>query len=106
MRYYPWATEWKMSKSSGDPVETITEADAAGEIADLYAEIRSGLGVPVVNLIRRHLAVIPGGLSWAWHSVKPRARSQIISLGGICRDSNFIRRRRCMVSLRSPKSAF
>ena len=60
-----------MSKSSGDPVETITEADAAGEIADLYAEIRSGLGVPVVNLIWRHLAVIPGGLSWAWHSVKP-----------------------------------
>ncbi len=60
-----------MSKSSGDPVETITEAEATGEIADLYTEIRAGLGVPVVNLIWRHLAVIPGGLSWAWHSVKP-----------------------------------
>ena len=60
-----------MTNLSGDPVETITEADADGEIADLYTEIRAGLGVPVVNLIWRHLAVIPGGLPWAWQSVKP-----------------------------------
>ena len=60
-----------MSPTSGDPVDTITEAEATGEIADLYTEIRAGLGVPVVNLIWRHLAVIPGGLPWAWNSVKP-----------------------------------
>ena len=60
-----------MNPTSGDPVDTITEAEATGEIADLYTEIRAGLGVPVVNLIWRHLAVIPGGLPWAWNSVKP-----------------------------------
>lgn len=57
--------------SSGDPVPAISEAEATGEIADLYADIRATLGVPLVNLIWRNLASIPGGLSWAWRSVKP-----------------------------------
>lgn len=57
--------------SSGDPVPAISEADATGEIADLYADIRATLGVPLVNLIWRNLASMPGGLSWAWQSVKP-----------------------------------
>ena len=68
-----------MTKHSGDPVETIAEADATGEIAELYGEIRAGLGVPVVNLIWRHLAVIPGGLPWAWHTVKPLYASGAIA---------------------------
>ena len=51
-----------MSLQGGDRVNTITEAEATGEIADLYTEIRAGLGVPVVNLIWRHLAAISGGL--------------------------------------------
>jgi hypothetical protein len=56
---------------SGDPVPAISEAEATGEIADLYADIRATLGVPLVNLIWRNLASIPGALSWAWRSVKP-----------------------------------
>jgi hypothetical protein len=56
---------------SGDPVPAIPEAEAAGEIAGLYADIRATLGVPIVNLIWRNLAAIPGGLAWAWGSVKP-----------------------------------
>ena len=60
-----------MADPSGDPVATITEADASGEVAALYADIRAILGVPVVNLIWRHLAVMPGGLAWAWDSLKP-----------------------------------
>ncbi len=60
-----------MGNASGDPVATITEADATGEVADLYADIRATLGVPVVNLIWRHLAVFPGALPWAWESLKP-----------------------------------
>lgn len=60
-----------MAKTSGDPVATITEADATGEVADLYGDIRATLGVPVVNLIWRHLAVFPGALPWAWESLKP-----------------------------------
>ena len=57
--------------SSGDPVPAITERDATGEIAELYADIRSTLGVPLVNLIWRNLATMPGALAWAWLSVKP-----------------------------------
>lgn len=57
--------------SAGDPVPTISEAEATGEIADLYADIRATLGVPLVNLIWRNLATVPGALSWAWPSVKP-----------------------------------
>lgn len=56
---------------SGDPVPAIAEAEATGEIAALYDDIRRALGVPVVNLVWRHLATIPGGLAWAWGSVRP-----------------------------------
>lgn len=60
-----------MKLSPGDPVPAIAEADATGEIAALYADIRETLGVPLVNLIWRNMASIPGGLAWAWQSVKP-----------------------------------
>ncbi len=56
---------------SGDPVPAITEADATGEVAELYADIRKTLGVPLVNLIWRNLATMPGALAWAWLSIKP-----------------------------------
>ena len=56
---------------SGDPIPTITEADASGEIAEIYADIRATTGVPVVNLIWRHLAAMPGGLAWAWTRARP-----------------------------------
>ena len=60
-----------MSAQSGDPVPSIPESEAEGEIAALYADIRETLGVPVVNLIWRNLATIPNGLQWAWSTAKP-----------------------------------
>ena len=54
-----------------DPVAAITEADATGEIAEIYADIRTVLGVEVVNLIWRHLATLPGALPWAWGALRP-----------------------------------
>ena len=57
--------------SSGDPVPAITENDATGEVAELYTDIRKTLGIPLVNLIWRNLATMPGALAWAWLSVKP-----------------------------------
>ena len=56
---------------SGDPVPAITENDATGEVAELYADIRETLGIPLVNLIWRNLATMPGALAWAWSSVRP-----------------------------------
>ncbi len=54
-----------------DPVPAVTEVDAVGETARLFADIRATTGSPVVNLIWRHLATIDGGLEWAWGSARP-----------------------------------
>jgi hypothetical protein len=54
-----------------DPVPAITEANATGEIAEIFADIRRVLRVDVVNLIWRHLATIPGALPRAWESLRP-----------------------------------
>ena len=56
---------------AGDPVPAIPEADATGEIAAIYGDIRETLGVPVVNLIWRHLATMPDALPWTWSVVRP-----------------------------------
>jgi hypothetical protein len=60
-----------LSDQQTDPVKAITEDEASGEIARIYQDIRESLGVPVVNLIWRHLATVPGALPWAWDSLKP-----------------------------------
>lgn len=49
----------------------IKEADASGRIAALYDDIRAVIGVPMVNLIFRHMATIPGCLDWAWLTTRP-----------------------------------
>jgi hypothetical protein len=71
-----------MSAQTGDPVPSIPEAEADGEIAALYADIRDTLGVPVVNLIWRNLATIPNGLQWAWTTAKPLYASGAIYAEG------------------------
>lgn len=55
----------------GDPVPAIAEHEATGAIAATFDDIKETLGVPVVNLIWRHLATIEGGLDWAWGAAKP-----------------------------------
>ena len=60
-----------MTMHNGDPVPSISEDAATDEVAVLYADIRKTLGVPLVNLIWRNLATVPGALAWAWQSVKP-----------------------------------
>jgi hypothetical protein len=49
-----------------DPIPTISESEATGLIAQIYADIRSVYRVNAVNLVWRHLATIPGGLPWVW----------------------------------------
>lgn len=65
--------------SARDPVAAIGEAEARGDIAELYADIRATLGVPVVNLVWRHLASIDGALPWAWQAVRPAYLSGAVS---------------------------
>jgi hypothetical protein len=47
----------------------IIEQDASSAIREIYADIKRAQGAPLVNLIYRHLATIPGGLEWVWGSV-------------------------------------
>jgi hypothetical protein len=54
-----------------ESVASVLEADAKGDIADIYADIRKVLGTSVVNLIWRNLATMPGALAWTWSTVRP-----------------------------------
>ena len=54
-----------------ESVPSVLEADARGEIAEIYADIRKVLGTSVVNLIWRNLATMPGALQWTWSTVRP-----------------------------------
>ena len=48
----------------------IREDDATLEIAALYADIRRCMRLPLVNLIYRHLATLPGVLPEVWSRVR------------------------------------
>ena len=48
----------------------MREEDAPAEISRIYADIKRASGTPLVNLIYRHLATIPGGLAWVWGSIR------------------------------------
>ncbi len=63
---------------AGDPVPAITEAEATGETAAIYTDIRATTGVPVVNLIWRHLATMPGALPWTWEALRPLYAAGIV----------------------------
>lgn len=52
-------------------IAEVLEADATGEIADIYADIRSTMNMSFVNLIWRKLALSPEALSWTWRTMKP-----------------------------------
>lgn len=55
-------------------LEELPESRATGELRRIYAEIRRWSGVPMVALIYRHLATIPGALEWSWRLLEPAMR--------------------------------
>ncbi len=52
----------------------LPERGATGEKAAIYADIRRLGGVPMVALIFRHLATLPGALEWMWAALGPAWR--------------------------------
>lgn len=52
----------------------LSEDQARGDILQIYQEIRRLSAVPMVALIWRHLATIPGTLEWAWDFLAPAMR--------------------------------
>ncbi|MFZ0149069.1 MAG: hypothetical protein WAM72_12145 [Xanthobacteraceae bacterium] len=61
------------------PFSELIESEAPPEISLVYDELRTAIGIPVVNLIWRHLASLPDVLSWAWTTVRPVAGSTILA---------------------------
>lgn len=59
-------------------LEELPEAQATGELRKIYSEIRQLSGVPMVALIYRHLATIPGALPWAWGLIEPAMRAGVV----------------------------
>ncbi|WP_043364394.1 hypothetical protein [Belnapia sp. F-4-1] len=53
------------------PLAELREADAPPAIAAIYDRLRTASGVPLVNLIHRHLATLNGVLPWLWHAIRP-----------------------------------
>ena len=53
----------------------LAERDATGEKAAIYVEMKRLGGVPMVALIFRHLATVPGALEWTWGAIGPAWRA-------------------------------
>ena len=49
----------------------VPEAEAEGEVAAVYDEIRRTYAAPYVSSLFRHLAAYPGLLPWAWRALRP-----------------------------------
>lgn len=49
----------------------IPEGDALGNVHDLYEDIRSTMGIGMVNLIYRRMAAVDGLLDWFWAIFRP-----------------------------------
>ena len=59
----------------------VHEGDAPPEIAAIYAGLREAIGVPIVNLIWRHFATLPGVLPWAWETTRGAIGSPTVADG-------------------------
>lgn len=61
-----------MTKKRGrDPVSAISEAEATGRTAEIFADIREVMRIPLITSIWRTLADIEGGLENAWDATRP-----------------------------------
>lgn len=54
-----------------DPVSAIAESEATGEVAAIFADIRTTMDIPMLTSIWRTLVAVEGGLSAAWKAAKP-----------------------------------
>ncbi len=59
----------------------VRESEASPAVAAVYAALREATGVPLVNLIWRHLATLDGALDWAWATVAPALRAGLVAGG-------------------------
>ena len=60
-----------MANYGRDPVSAIVESEAEGEVAEIFADIRATMGIPVLTSIWRTLVSVDGGLVAGWTAAKP-----------------------------------
>ncbi len=49
----------------------IAESEATGRTREIYDDFKASIGLPMVNLVYRHMATTPGCLDWAWALLRP-----------------------------------
>ena len=54
-----------------DPVSALAESEATGDAAELFADIRGAMQIPLLTSIWRILAGVEGALSGTWDGAKP-----------------------------------
>ena len=54
-----------------DPVSAIAESEATGEVAEIFADIRATMEIPMLTSIWRTLVAVDGGLRAGWAAAKP-----------------------------------
>jgi len=54
-----------------DPVNAISEAEATGRTAEIFADIREVMQIPLVTSIWRTLDAVDGGLESTWAATRP-----------------------------------
>jgi hypothetical protein len=67
-----------MRRDSNGRLPELPEAQATGGKREIYEEIKTLCGVPIVALIYRHLATIPEGLEWTWALLRPAMASGLL----------------------------
>jgi len=60
-----------MTGTSEPVFAEIAEADATGRTREIYDDFKASIGLPMVNLVYRHMATTPGCLEWAWALLRP-----------------------------------
>ena len=60
----------------------VPESAATGRVAELYADIRAVLGLPMVNLVYRYLATRSGVLEDCWAALRPNYGSTAAASAG------------------------
>jgi len=59
------------SENHHDPVNALSEEDATGRTAEIFAEIREVMEIPMVTSIWRTLTAVENGLETAWAATRP-----------------------------------
>ncbi len=59
-------------------MEELPEAEAKGELAVIYEEMRTTCAVPYVSSLQRHIATMPGCLEYAWALFRPAFTSGLL----------------------------